>query len=163
MEGVLMSLPIRMKTMFKLKIHELDDAQQLSPIPGFQVQTCQLPHDPDEASHHRNLAYKILVDGKSIVYTGDTNGSEKIIEFAKNVDLLISEATFLDEQAELAHNVGHLTAGLAGKYAKQAGVKHLILTHREPEADKDQVMRDQATAHFNGPLSLAYDGLIYEL
>lgn len=162
-DGIFMSLPDRMKKIFPMKIHELDDGECVSPIPGFQVYTRQLAHDPDEPAHHLNLAFKILVDDKTIVYTGDTNDGTKLIEFAKQADLLISEATFLDEQAELAYNVGHLTAGLAGQYATQAQVKHLVITHREPEADQDQTMYDQTASHYKGKLSLAYDGLTIDL
>jgi ribonuclease Z len=42
---------------------------------------------------------------------------------------LVIEATYLHEQAEMAHDFGHLTARQAAQLAHEAGVKHLILTH----------------------------------
>jgi len=47
----------------------------------------------------------------------------------RDTDALVIEATYLQEEAEMAQNFAHLTAHKAGMLARQAGVKHLILTH----------------------------------
>jgi ribonuclease Z len=41
----------------------------------------------------------------------------------------VIEATYLEEEAELANQFAHLTAAKAAKLAAESGVKHLILTH----------------------------------
>jgi len=68
----------------------------------------------------------------------DRAAEEAIIEvvhlFRANVvdvgtDALVIEATYLDEEGEMASDFSHLTARRAAELAVQAGVKHLILTH----------------------------------
>ena len=44
-------------------------------------------------------------------------------------DLLVSEATFLEEQATDARQYGHTTARRAAQLALDAGARNLILTH----------------------------------
>ena len=39
------------------------------------------------------------------------------------------ESTYLDEDADMAHRFAHMTARSAAELAKEASVKHLILTH----------------------------------
>jgi ribonuclease Z len=69
------------------------------------------------------------VPGKVIVYSGDTSPSESLARLARGADILIHEATLLDELAELAERDGHSTAGGVAKLAAEAGVGRLILTH----------------------------------
>jgi ribonuclease Z len=45
------------------------------------------------------------------------------------VDALVIEATYLEEEAEMARQFSHLTARRAAELAVQANVKQLILTH----------------------------------
>ncbi len=70
-----------------------------------------------------------VVKGKKIVYSGDTAYCEKLIEFAKDADLLIHEATYASDMQERAREVMHSTCIDAAKIAKAANVKKLILTH----------------------------------
>jgi ribonuclease Z len=42
---------------------------------------------------------------------------------------LVIEATYTEEEAEMATQFGHMTAAKAATFAKEAGVKSLILTH----------------------------------
>jgi ribonuclease Z len=41
----------------------------------------------------------------------------------------VIEATYLEEDAEMAARFGHLTAGQAAHLALEANISHLILTH----------------------------------
>ncbi len=67
--------------------------------------------------------------GLKIVYTGDTAYNEKLVGFAKDVDLLIHEATYTSEFEELSKFNWHSTAKEAAEIAKKAKVKKLLLTH----------------------------------
>lgn len=67
--------------------------------------------------------------GRKIVYSGDTSPNPELLEISRNADLLIHEATFLDELAERAEEDGHTTVLQAAQLAKDAGVKRLVLTH----------------------------------
>ena len=70
--------------------------------------------------------------GTSIVYCTDTVFSEAAIELAKGADLLVHEATYAHEDADLAYQRKHSTSTMAAQTAAEAGVNQLILTHLSP-------------------------------
>ncbi|WP_339227900.1 ribonuclease Z [Oceanobacillus sp. FSL K6-2867] len=67
--------------------------------------------------------------GRVICILGDTRSQEDYSEFVKGADLLIHEATFTSEKAELARNYFHSTNTEAALLAARSGVKQLLLTH----------------------------------
>jgi len=69
------------------------------------------------------------IPGVKIVFTGDIGNLESIQEYAADADVLVTEATFLDEEREMANRFGHITAKQAAQFAKDAGIRYLLLTH----------------------------------
>jgi ribonuclease Z len=67
--------------------------------------------------------------GLKIAYSGDTRAVKSLVGLAKGADLLVHEATLMDELADRARRDGHSTPSQAALIAKKAGVKRLILTH----------------------------------
>jgi ribonuclease Z len=67
--------------------------------------------------------------GTKFVHVGDTGNIEKLFTVCKDADALVIEATYLEEEAEMAKEFAHLTTTQAATLAREAGVKHLILTH----------------------------------
>ena len=65
--------------------------------------------------------------GKKVCFILDSYYDKKLINIAKDSDLLISESTWLEK--DKLQDKEHLSAKDAGKLAKQAKVKKLILTH----------------------------------
>lgn len=59
----------------------------------------------------------------------DTRDGDGAREAAAGADLLVIEATFLDDQRDLAEEVGHLTAGQAAAIARDVGARRVVLTH----------------------------------
>jgi len=70
-----------------------------------------------------------IIPGTKYVHIGDTGRTSDLVEVCQDADALTIEATYLDEDAEMARQFGHLTAGQAARLAVQANVKSLILTH----------------------------------
>ena len=100
-----------------------------------------------------SLAYRITgPNGKSVVYSGDTDFCDNLVTLAKGVDVLICESALPDEMKV----PGHLTPSLAGRIATQAGVKKLVLSHFYPECDAVGVS-EQCRKTYHGPLVLAED------
>lgn len=66
---------------------------------------------------------------RSYAYCSDTIYSESIVPIIKNVDLLYHEATFKHDLSEQAKERGHSTSVQAGKIAKLADVKKLVVGH----------------------------------
>jgi ribonuclease Z len=67
--------------------------------------------------------------GKKLVYISDSMYFPELSTVAAGADCLISEATFLDTDAALAAEVGHMTAAQAATVARDAGVGVLYLNH----------------------------------
>jgi ribonuclease Z len=70
-----------------------------------------------------------LRPGTRMAYVGDVGNTDNLVDIARNVDALVIEATYLEEEREMAQHFAHLTARQAGDLAQKAGVKRLILTH----------------------------------
>jgi ribonuclease Z len=85
--------------------------------------------------------------GRRVVLAGDTAPCEMTRLVAFDADLLVHEATFLDEEADRAAETRHSTARQAAELAAAAGVKMLALTHISPRYGGKEV-RDEARAVF---------------
>jgi ribonuclease Z len=67
--------------------------------------------------------------GRKIVLTGDTAPSEEVVEAAWGADVLVTEATFSEEERQRAEETMHQTAAQAAESAVRAEVGLLALTH----------------------------------
>jgi ribonuclease BN (tRNA processing enzyme) len=113
----------------------------------FSVKTAPVAHNEE------SIAYRITsADGRSAVYTGDTDYSETIIDLAQDTDLLICECALPDKLKVK----GHLTPSLAGDLASKANVRKLVLTHFYPQCDKEDIAAE-CRKTYSGPLVLAED------
>ena len=70
--------------------------------------------------------------GKKLAILGDTIPCDASIELAKDVDVLVHEATQEDALEQKAIERGHSTTVHAAMIAKQANAKRLIMTHISP-------------------------------
>lgn len=70
--------------------------------------------------------------GRKVVYCTDTVFCDGAVELAKDADLLIHEATFAHQDAEMAFQRLHSTSTMAAQVALAARVKHLMMTHFSP-------------------------------
>lgn len=80
--------------------------------------------------------------GTKLVLVGDTGETEPVLPYCQDADGLVIEATYLDEEGEMAREFSHLTATEAAQLARQADVKRLFLTHisrryREKDVEKE--------------------------
>jgi ribonuclease Z len=67
--------------------------------------------------------------GRKIVVTGDTAPADSIVEAAWSADVLVTEATFAEEERDRAAETKHQTATQAADLARRANVGLLALTH----------------------------------
>ncbi len=70
-----------------------------------------------------------LQRGTKLAFTGDIGVTEDIAKVVREADALVTEATYSDEETDMARQNGHITAGQAARLARDAGVRQLILNH----------------------------------
>ena len=88
-----------------------------------------------------------LKQGAKLVMTGDVADVESLVQIAKNAHAIVTEATYSDGDGDMAREHGHITAGRAAKFARDANAQQLILNHisgRHREHD----LEDEARAIF---------------
>ncbi|GIF19265.1 ribonuclease Z [Actinoplanes tereljensis] len=95
--------------------------------------------------------------GQTFAFVMDTGLCDNVYALAENADLLVIESTFLDEDADLAAQVGHLTAAQAATVARKSNVRTLVLTHFSQRYPDQSRFLTEARPHFNGDIVLAED------
>lgn len=90
--------------------------------------------------------------GKAAVYSGDTDYCEQIVRLAQKADVLILECAFPEHMKA----TGHLIPSLAGRIAREAQCKKLVLTHFYPACDAHDLLTPLRT-EFTGDTLLAED------
>lgn len=83
--------------------------------------------------------------GAAVAYALDTVPCAEAVALARNVDLLVHEATYERARAELAHLRGHSTSVEAAHIAREAGARRLLLTHFSPSVEGER-LADEARA-----------------
>jgi len=91
-------------------------------------------------------------EGRKIVISGDTAPCEALAIAAHEADVLVHEATFLQEEALRARETNHSTARQAAELALRAEVRLLALTHLSSRYAGAEI-RDEARAVFANTLA----------
>lgn len=105
--------------------------------------------------------------GRKFVYCTDTIYCDAAVELAQDADVLVHEATFSHQDAELAYQRLHSTSTMAAQVALGAQAKQLIMTHFSPRyAPGNSIGLDdllaEAKAIFPNTL-MAHDFFTYEI
>ncbi|BCJ44463.1 ribonuclease Z [Actinoplanes ianthinogenes] len=95
--------------------------------------------------------------GQSMAFVMDTGLCDNVYTLAQGVDMLVIESTFLAEDAGMAAQVGHLTAGQAAAVARECGVRQLVLTHFSQRYQDSSRFLEEARKEFDGPITIAED------
>ena len=95
--------------------------------------------------------------GLKLVVVGDAGKTEDLLEVSKEADALVIESTYLDEEAEMAHQFSHLTARQAAELAVKAGVKKLILTHISRRYREKDVLKEAQAIFPNATVARDFD------
>ncbi|MFN6560459.1 MAG: ribonuclease Z [Nostoc sp. ChiSLP01] len=105
--------------------------------------------------------------GRKIAYCTDTVFCDGAVELAKDVDVLIHEATFAHQDADMAFQRLHSTSTMAAQTALAAGAHRLIMTHFSPRyaPGNNLELKDllqEARAIFKST-DMAYDFMVHEV
>ncbi|MFJ6560947.1 MBL fold metallo-hydrolase [Streptomyces sp. NPDC091412] len=119
----------------------------------------------DHPPVHPALAYRIDSAYGSVTFSGDTAESANLARLAEGTDVLVHEAVNLDfyrsrgfSPAFLAHQENsHTPPAGAGRVAKAAGARRLVLSHFAGPADAEY-WRTEAASTYDGPIDVATSG-----
>ena len=146
------------KTILKLKDKDLGFKVNIKEMkPGTSVKINNVKIKSFKTRHtYNSVAYRIEQGKKILTYSGDTGYCRGIIDAGKNADLLILECSFPTVM------INHLTPQLAGKIARKANAKKLVLTHFYPECDRLDVKK-LCKKEFDGEVVVGKDFLLLRL
>jgi ribonuclease BN (tRNA processing enzyme) len=142
---------------FTLDVRELDaDARASVDVPlggGLQVAATGVAHGPVPA-----LAYRIELEGRSVVFSGDQNGANPhFAAFARGADVLVMHHAIAEFTGGAAARL-HARPSEIGRIARAAEVEHLVLSHH---MRRSLVVLDEGLAeiraHYRGRITVAED------
>jgi ribonuclease BN (tRNA processing enzyme) len=169
-----------------------DVAATATPVEVFKdervrVTAIENDHFPDRAKArmpYRSLAVRMDTATRSIVFSGDTAPSQRLVELARNADILVCEAMDVAQharQVELARQAAaagnensvarhvaetHSTTEDVGRMAAAAKVKTVVLSHLLPGSSAspatdlaDTAYIDAVRSHFDGQVIVGRDGM----
>ena len=129
---------------FSIDYRELE-ARVTQKIDGIEV----IPYEVKHACGGPALALRILFDGKTLCYSGDTEWMESLREAARGADLFIVESYFFDKPVKF-----HLDYRTLARCLPGVGARRVVLTHMGPE----MLARSAESRH-----ELAQDGMTISL
>jgi ribonuclease BN (tRNA processing enzyme) len=103
------------------------------------------PYEVVHACGAPPYALRVELDGRTIVYSGDTEWTERLLPAAAGADLFIAEAYFFDKPVRF-----HLDYATLMRHRSRLDCKRLIVTHMGP----DMLVRVAGL-----PVEAAHDGL----
>lgn len=151
-----------------IRPHELKTGGLVTQDPNVRVTAAVVHHPPITPA----FGFRFDTPDRSIVISGDTAPSDALIELAKGADVLVHDALYepavdkmvarVPNAPELKRSIlsHHTRAEDAGRIAKQAGVKTLVLSHLVPPDDPDltdQMWLDAARRNFDGKILVGKD------
>jgi len=95
--------------------------------------------------------------GAKIVFSGDVGDTDCLRAAARNADVLVCESTYLDEEADIAYEFGHLTSHQAASLAASENVKKLVLTHISRRYREKDVMEEARKFFTNSYVARDFD------
>lgn len=104
------------------------------------------------------LAWRVELGGKSIVFSGDTNGDgEGLRRLAAGADLFVAHNAVPEGAAGVERRL-HMPPSVIGQIAADARVKNLVLSHRMLRTlGKEDQTQSEIRKRYSGPLQFAND------
>ncbi len=133
-------------------VREVASGERVELDAGVTLEARKVPHTDE------SVGWEVAADGVRLVYTGDTGYDEGVAEWAAGCDLLLTECSLPDALGIPSH----LTPTQAGRMARLAGARRLVLTHFYPPVERVDV-RSAVAAEYDGTVDLASDGWTLDL
>ena len=147
----------------EVHVTELFDSGDVCGTAAWQLTCTFIRHHPQYFSA---MAFRVDMEGRSVVVGGDTTPDERMVTLARDADLLIHEGSYLKEGLLAAGmEDAHCAAEDAADIAARAGVRHLVITHITRRTTPEKLAQAEAVirARYSGRLTMAHDLLAVDL
>jgi ribonuclease Z len=94
---------------------------------------------------------------RKLVVVGDTETTDGLSVHVQDADLLVIEATFLERDAAVAFDYGHLSAAKAAELAAMSGVRQLVLTHISGRYPDEEISAEAKRVFPNSRIASDFD------
>ncbi|HHE55075.1 MAG TPA: MBL fold metallo-hydrolase [Caldithrix abyssi] len=136
-----------------------DVRQQKPNNSGFRIETMKYYFHPKDGTY----LYNIQWNNHKIIFATDIegykSGDQRLINFARNADILIHDAQYTEEQYRMFCGYGHSSFVMACDTAQEANVKKLLLFHHDPNnSDQDLLALEQNAQKLFPAAELAKEG-----
>ena len=138
---------------FELEHYDSDSTVEIGPL---EATFAEVPHFI--LTHAVSLTSS--EGGGRFTFGADCRPNDELVEFARDTDLLLIEATL--PRPERTGIRGHLTPAEAGDHARRAGAKRVVLTHISDQLDAEWACEEGSRA-FGAPVEMARAGDVYEV
>lgn len=136
---------------FPLEIIEVEPLEKFQILEDLEAVSFDTPHTAESHAIHLKSA-----NDKTLVFTADTGFANALGTFAKDVDLLLMECSFVKNKPVEAH----LELAEAIYLARYSNAKKVVLTHLYPEWDAVDFDKEVEKFSPNCEIIEAKDGLI---
>lgn len=147
---------------------EVDDFSDSFAFSAWQAGTRELVDEVYVTPHpvlHPIETYGLRVEhaktGKVIAYSADSAYSEDLVPLAQDADIFLCEAAWGESSEGKAPGM-HMSGAEAGRLARLAGVKTLVLVHLQPWGDRDATLA-AARAEFDGEIVVGAADMVFDL
>ena len=112
---------------------------------------------PDGRTIEPDMVLGEFRPGTRLAVIGDIAETNSLMEIVAGADGLVMEATYLEQEAEMARQFGHMTARRSAEFARAAGVGKLILTHISRRYREKDVLQEAAAVFPNVAVARDFD------
>ena len=139
---------------FDLREYDQGDVLEIGTL---KVRFHQVPHFLPNTNA---VEFSSTNGGGRMTYGADHSPTDELVDFARDTDLLLIEATL--PRPEREGDRGHLTPAEAGEHARAAGARRVVLTHISDELDHLWARRCAAEA-YGAEVEIAAEGATYDV
>jgi phosphoribosyl 1,2-cyclic phosphodiesterase len=138
--------PVPLETMrSQIKFEDFHAGDPIELFPDLTVATVALNHP------NGGTGYRVDYDNKSLCYLPGTEHvpgevDQKLVDFVRDADLLIYDASYTEEEFAEKRGWGHSTWQAGVRLAKAGQVKRLALYHHEPGHDDSFLRKIEGNA-----------------
>ena len=151
-----------------IHVHEVTAGGHVMQDENTRVTAVLVDHPPVVPA----FAYRFDTSNRSIVISGDTARSDRLIKLAAGADVLVHEALYTSAVDRMVAGVAnastlkksiiahHTSVEDAGRVAQAAGVKTLVLSHLVPSDDPsvtEEMWLQAARSYFRGSVIVGKD------